>query len=151
MNKWEKMVSIGRGSCEVDVWPDLEHLAGDVISRTLFSSSYEEGKNVLHLMKELAELTIQTIQLVYIPGRRFFPTKMNERMKEIDRIVRASLTSIINKRLKAMKTREAGSDNLLGMLLDTNSKEIEEHGNNKDVGLSIEEVIGECKLFYFAG
>nr|WMD26768.1 7-deoxyloganic acid hydroxylase CYP72A728v2 [Camptotheca acuminata] len=150
MKKWEKIVSTGGGSCEVDVWPDLEHLAGDVISRTLFGSSYEEGKNILHLMKELADLTIQTIQLVYIPGRRFFPSKINTRMREIDRVVRASLTSIINKRLKAMKTGQASNNDLLGMLLDTNLKEIEEHGN-KNVGLSIEEVIGECKLFYFAG
>uniref|UniRef100_A0A5B6Z0T0 Putative 7-deoxyloganic acid 7-hydroxylase-like protein n=1 Tax=Davidia involucrata TaxID=16924 RepID=A0A5B6Z0T0_DAVIN len=151
MNKWEKMVSTGGGSCEVDVWPDLEHLAGDVISRTLFGSSYEEGKNILHQMKELADLTIQVIQLVYIPGRRFFPTKIHKRMKQVDKEVRASLTGIINNRLKAMKAGEAGSDDLLGILLDSNLKEIEEHVSVKDGGLTIEEIIGECKLFYFAG
>ncbi|KAA8526715.1 hypothetical protein F0562_009056 [Nyssa sinensis] len=87
MNKWEKMVSTRRGSCEVDVWLDLEHLAGDVISRTLFGSSYEEGKNVLHLMKELVELTIQTIKFVYIPGQRY-PEWQKRARDEVSQVFR---------------------------------------------------------------
>ncbi|XP_059650993.1 7-deoxyloganic acid hydroxylase-like [Cornus florida] len=150
-NKWEKMVSAGAGSCEVDVWPDLETLSGDAISRTLFGSSYEEGKDVLHLMKELTELTIQVIQSVYIPGRRFFPTKTNRRMKEIDKIVCRSISNIINRRLKTMKTGDAGSDDLLGILLQSSMEEIRKNRNNQNSGLSIQEVINECKLFYFAG
>ncbi|KAM7497792.1 hypothetical protein LguiA_022206 [Lonicera macranthoides] len=66
---WEKMVST-EGSCELDVWPYLETLTSDVISRTAFGSSYEEGKNIFRLQKELVELVIQSSLSVSFPGSR---------------------------------------------------------------------------------
>lgn len=71
-------------------------------------------------------------------------------MKEISRIVNSSIQSIISARLKGRKAGEGFGDDLLGILLETNSKEIDEHGS-KEFGMSISEVIEECKLFYFAG
>jgi len=72
-------------------------------------------------------------------------------MKAIDKEVKSSLTNIINNRLKALKTGEATKNDLLGILLESNQKDIQEQGNNKNIGLSNEDVIAECKLFYFAG
>ncbi|KAI3516927.1 hypothetical protein L1887_16081 [Cichorium endivia] len=149
IDKWEQMVtkeSLG----EVDVWPYLQTFSSDVISRTAFGSSFEEGRKIFELQREQAQLIIKAAQSVYIPGSRFLPTKDNKRMKEIDREVKASIKSIIDKRVVAMKAGESGNDDLLGILLDSNYKEIKQHGSN-NFGLSIEEVIEECKLFYFAG
>ena len=70
-------------------------------------------------------------------------------MKEIDREIKASIKNIIDKRVVAMKDGETSNDDLLGILLDSNYNEIKEHGSK--YGLSIEDVIEECKLFYFAG
>ncbi|KAI3515636.1 hypothetical protein L1887_14537 [Cichorium endivia] len=71
-------------------------------------------------------------------------------MKEINEELMATIRSIIDKRIVAMKAGETSSDDLLGILLDSNYKEIKTHGN-RSFGLSIEEVIEECKIFYFAG
>ncbi|XP_023744559.2 cytochrome P450 CYP72A219 [Lactuca sativa] len=79
----------------------------------------------------------------------FLPTKNNNRINKIDREVRATIRSIIDIRIIAMKAGESSKDDLLGILLDSNYKEIK-HGN-KNSGLTIDEVIDECKLFYFAG
>ena len=73
------------------------------------------------------------------------------RMKELDREIVALLKGIIEKREKALMAGEATMDDLLGILLESNHKEIEDHGNNKNVGMSLQDVIEECKLFYFAG
>jgi cytochrome P450 len=72
-------------------------------------------------------------------------------MKEISRDIKASLTDMINKREIALKAGESSKDDLLGILLESNHKEKEERGNNKNVGMTLEDVIEECKLFYFAG
>ncbi|CAL5187253.1 unnamed protein product [Lathyrus oleraceus] len=150
IGKWETMLS-SDGSCEMDVWPFLQNMASDVISRTAFGSSYEEGRRIFQLQIEQAELTRTVMTNSNIPGWSFLPTPTHRRMKQIDRDVKASLTNMINKREKALKAGEATKDDLLSILLDSNHKEMEEHGNNKNVGMSLEDVIDECKLFYFAG
>ncbi|CAK8534865.1 unnamed protein product [Lathyrus sativus] len=150
IRKWETML-LSNGSCEMDVWPFLQNLASDVISRTAFGSSYEEGRRIFQLQIEQAELTKTVMTNAYIPGWRFLPTPTHRRMKEIDRDVNASLTNMINKREEALKAGEATKDDFLSILLESNHKEMEGHGNNKNVGMSLEDVIEECKLFYFAG
>ncbi|KAL9322139.1 hypothetical protein ACSQ67_010192 [Phaseolus vulgaris] len=152
VNKWERMLS-SDGSCEIDAWPFLQNMTSDVIARSAFGSSFEEGRRIFQLQREQAKLALQVILKIQIPGWRFLPTKSHRRMKEIDRDIKASLKDMIYKREKALKKGEAINDDLLGILLESNHKEIQEHakGDNKNVGMSLEDVIEECKLFYFAG
>ncbi|KAI3812289.1 hypothetical protein L1987_16996 [Smallanthus sonchifolius] len=148
INNWEGITK--GGSCEVDVYPHLQTMTSDVISRTAFGSSYEEGRKIFELQVEQSKLVIESIQSMYIPGSRFLPTKKNRRMKEIDREVRSTVKKIINKRVTAKERGESTKEDLLGLLLDSNENEIKQRGNN-NFGLSIDEVIEECKFFYFAG
>ncbi|KAJ4977233.1 hypothetical protein NE237_002339 [Protea cynaroides] len=150
VSKWEKLITL-EGSCELDVWPELQNFTGDVISKAAFGSSYEEGKRVFKLQDEQAELFVQTFQTSFIPGFSLLPIKRNRRLKENYKEISAILMDIINKRLKAMKNGEANNDDLLGLLLESNQKEIQENKNKKNIGMTMEDVIEECKLFYFAG
>lgn len=69
-------------------------------------------------------------------------------MKEIDREIRKILHGIIRKRERAFIDSEGTNDDLLGLLVESNMRE--SNGNAK-LGMTTEDIIEECKLFYFAG
>ncbi|XP_024960755.1 cytochrome P450 CYP72A219-like [Cynara cardunculus var. scolymus] len=145
-DKWQ-LLTAETGVMEVDVWPFIDNLAGDIISRTAFGSCYEEGRKIFRIQKEQTYLVIQRLLMLYLPGGRFIPTKANKKFKENDNKLKVMLRTIIDKRKKAIDIGEHGDNDLLGILLESNSKEIEEDG----IGMSMEDVIEECKLFYLAG
>jgi cytochrome P450 len=82
---------------------------------------------------------------------RFLPTADHRKINENEKQIETTLKNIINKREKAIKAGEATENDLLGLLLESNHREIKEHGNVKNMGLSLEEVVGECRLFHVAG
>jgi cytochrome P450 len=71
-------------------------------------------------------------------------------MKAIDIEVKAMLRGIIEKRQESMKNGVVHSDDLLGLLLEANMDYSGADGKSSK-GMTMEDVIGECKLFYFAG
>ncbi|KAG1346787.1 putative Cytochrome P450 CYP72A219 [Cocos nucifera] len=134
-----------------DIIPRVAPFFHRVMKENAFGSSYEEGRQIFQHQAEQAGLFIQAAQSVYIPGYRFLPTPMNNRRKEIDSEVRALLRGIIEKRENAIRMGEASNDDLLGLMMEANLKHFQEYGNSKNTGMTIDEVIEECKLFYFAG
>ena len=58
ISQWEWLISED-GSCELDVWPYLENLSSDVISRIAFGSSYNDGRRIFELQKEQAQLFVK--------------------------------------------------------------------------------------------
>jgi len=148
ISKWEVLVST-KGSCELDVWPYLSNLTEDVISRTAFGSDYDEGKQIFQLQKELTNIMMQLLRSIYIPGWRFLPTKSNRKMRKINNEVRALVRNIINKRRRTMNG-EVDND-LLGILLKSNLKATDQEPGSKNIQLTDEDIIEECKLFYLAG
>ncbi|KAL8046731.1 hypothetical protein ABFX02_08G192825 [Erythranthe guttata] len=154
LQKWKAIVSSSNeGWNEIDVWPDLQDLTGDVISRTAFGSSNEEGKRIFQLQRDKTELTLDIFQLTMIPGWRYLPTKLNRRLKAMNNELQLLLKGIVDKRQKAMERGEAMPNDLLGALMESNSRFINEdnNGDKNFVGMSIGDVIDECKFFYFAG
>ncbi|KAJ3685044.1 hypothetical protein LUZ61_014208 [Rhynchospora tenuis] len=151
VDRWENSVGPD-GSFEVDVWPEMQNLTGDVISRAAFGSSYQEGRRIFQLQGEQAECLIKALPTLVIPFNWYLPTENNKKMKQIAREVRTLLMGIITKREKAIRSGEATKDDLLGLLLESNMREMGQNGkSNSSLGMTIDEVIEECKLFYFAG
>nr|QNL13418.1 CYP72A730 [Camptotheca acuminata] len=147
LSKWERECST-KGSVEVDVYATFDTVTSDVISRIAFGSSYREGERIFILLKELIDLTVDVMRSVYVPGWSLFPSKTNQRIRKVDREIQEGLSNIINSR---MKTGEPFGNDLLGTLLESNLSEIERLGNKKNAGMSIDDVISECKVFSFVG
>ncbi|KAL5990006.1 hypothetical protein ACLOJK_010902 [Asimina triloba] len=151
--RWREMVG-PQGSRELDVWPEFQNLTGDIISRTAFGSNYEEGRRIFELQKEQVQLVIEAAYSPYIPGLRFVPTKKNRRRLFLDKEIKAIVRGLIQKKQQAMRMGGSCTDDLLGLLLlqsSSCSDAQEARTESKYTSLTTDDVIEECKLFYFAG
>lgn len=81
---------------------------------------------------------------------RCLPTKNNRKMRKNNKEVESILRGLIGKRIRAMEQGEGRDDDLLGLLLESNLRDTDENGQSSK-GMTIEDVIEECKQFYLAG
>lgn len=66
ISRWEESMGAGKAK-EIDVWPELQDLTGDAISRAAFGSSISEGRRIFRVQSEQAQLLTHMTNL-YIPG-----------------------------------------------------------------------------------
>lgn len=126
----------------IEVNNEFQELTADIISHAAFGSSFVQGKEVFLAQKKLQKIILATIFNVQIPGFKYIPTKKNIKRWMLDRKVKNTVTNIINSRLKS-KNSGNGND-LLGIMMESTQKKV-------GMKLDSNEIIDECKTFYFAG
>ncbi|KAF0906916.1 hypothetical protein E2562_013300 [Oryza meyeriana var. granulata] len=147
MSDWESELGMSEGGAvDIELSRHFEELTADVISHTAFGSSYMEGKQVFLAQRKLQYLAYSTYLNVQIPGFNYLPTKNNLKTWSLDKKVRSMLMNIIKSRLASKDTAGYGND-LLGLMLEACAPE---HGESQPQ-LSMDEIIDECKTFFFAG
>ncbi|KAF0906924.1 hypothetical protein E2562_013308 [Oryza meyeriana var. granulata] len=150
VSRWEEQVASHGGQVVIELSSQFEELTADVMSHTAFGSSYAEGKQVFMALKELQFIAFSSLLSVQIPGSRYFPTKKNLRVWRLDKKVRSTLMEIINNRLAAKEKAGGYGDDLLGLMLEACAPpELGTKGQPQL--LSMDEIIDECKTFFFAG
>lgn len=58
---------VRRRAREIDVWPEMQDLTGDAISRAAFGSSLIEGRRIFRIQAEQIKIANEMTNL-YIPG-----------------------------------------------------------------------------------
>ncbi|TVU21007.1 hypothetical protein EJB05_30616 [Eragrostis curvula] len=149
MQQWQSQIEKGSNhEAEIEMSSEFGELTSDVIAHTAFGSSFMEGKEVFAAQKELQEITFSTSLNIPAPGHLRdlkLPTRSSQHVKKLEDKVRNMLMRIIEGRLAEKDAKGYGSD-LLGLMLEARAQEQDGHQM-----LSTQEIVDECKTFFFAG
>lgn len=72
LDRWAAMAAEKGGEVEIEVVEWFQNLTEDVITRTAFGRSYEDGKAIFRLQAQQMLLAADAFQKVFIPGYRCY-------------------------------------------------------------------------------
>ncbi|XVF03146.1 hypothetical protein REPUB_Repub04eG0235700 [Reevesia pubescens] len=134
---------------EIEVFEEFRLLTSEVISRTAFGSSYLNGKKIFDMLMKLTVLTSRNMFKARLPVISKFWKSADE--IESDKLVKgihSSVMEIVKKREEKVasgKAKNSFGTDFLGLLLNAY------HDLDKKNRLSEQDLVDECKTFYFAG
>ncbi|KAK8987962.1 hypothetical protein V6N11_065566 [Hibiscus sabdariffa] len=138
----------GQEGKEMDVSKDFRLLTSEVISRTAFGSSYLEGEKIFAMLNKLSIIMSRNVFKTRTPfiNKLWKPADLLE-SEELAGEIQECVMKIVKKREDKVANREADSfgNDFLGLLVNV-YRDLDD--NNR---LSLEELVDECKTFYFAG
>uniref|UniRef100_A0A0G7ZNR7 Cytochrome P450 CYP866D1 n=2 Tax=Picea TaxID=3328 RepID=A0A0G7ZNR7_PICGL len=154
LDKWKERIESGEN--EIEVCKEFQNLTEDILAHTVFGSCYSEGKRVFDLQSE------QTLLLTEVPRSllralisRFLPTRKNRYMRKLDSEIRRSLRQLIQRKKQAWslgRSSSYGGDLISVMTVGNKDQQQQQQGMVLQKGMmSIEEIVEECKTFFFAG
>ncbi|GJN16171.1 hypothetical protein PR202_gb03131 [Eleusine coracana subsp. coracana] len=150
--------AVAREGNEVEVGKHMARLAGDIIARTEFDTSYDTGKRIFSLIEELQRLTARSSRYLWVPGSQYFPSKYRREIRrlnaELERLLQESIQRSREIADEGRTPSSACGMGLLGMLLAETEKKNKKKRNSDDKGepgYDAQMMIDECKTFFFAG
>ncbi|XP_015894844.3 cytochrome P450 CYP749A22 isoform X1 [Ziziphus jujuba] len=133
---------------EVEVYEEFRLLTSEVISRTAFGSNYMRGKDIFEMLMRLAWLTSKNMYKLRLPGiSKFFKNREETESDMLEKKIHNCILEIIKEREKKVRSGEEDNfgNDFLGLLLKAH------HDNSDSQTISVDDLIDECKTFYFAG
>ncbi|XP_044468934.1 cytokinin hydroxylase-like [Mangifera indica] len=143
LDKWSILTN--SGNPEIDVEREIIKTAGEIIARTSFGVSYENGREVLKKLTDMQVALFKYNRYVGVPFSSFMNPRQNFEAIKLGKEIDSLLQSIIAARKKAVGNGRPSKD-LLGLLLEAN-----EVDDRKGKRLTERELIDQCKTFFFGG
>ncbi|KAH7515808.1 hypothetical protein FEM48_Zijuj10G0065600 [Ziziphus jujuba var. spinosa] len=124
---------------EIEVFEEFRLLSSEVISRTAFGSNYQRGKKTDHLFT--APMALHSF------CSKFLRTGDEIEADKLEDDIRNNIIEILKEREeKVMRgERDSFGSDFLGLLLKAH------HDTNDSQKISVDDLVDECKTFYFAG
>ncbi|CAI0474448.1 unnamed protein product [Linum tenue] len=139
--EWGKRASKGD---QIDASSGFQRLTADIICHTAFGSSYRQGKQAFLAMKQLQRLTVAKLGGVLIPGSQYLQTPSNMETWKLERLLENSLMNIIRNKIASKPQNGGYGDDLLGMMIEASE-------TTQGAKMNMNEIVDECKTFFFAG
>ncbi|MBA0647539.1 hypothetical protein Goklo_015392, partial [Gossypium klotzschianum] len=143
LEKWK-----GQEGKEIEVFHEFRLLTSEVISRTAFGSSYLEGEKVFAMLNKLSIIMSRNLYNTRIPliNKLWKPADMLE-SEELAKEIQYCVMKMVKKREDKVVNGEADSfgNDFLGLLVNAY------HDSDENNRLLMEDLVDECKTFYFAG
>lgn len=133
---------------EIELFEEFTGITSDVISRTAFGSSYIEGRNIFRMLGELTTIVSRNLFTLRLPGvRKIWKTSDEIDSERLEKAIHDAVLEIIKNREEKVNTGEMNNygNDFLGSLLKAY------HDPDESKRITIDDVIDECKTFYFAG
>ncbi|KAK4478120.1 hypothetical protein RD792_017399 [Penstemon davidsonii] len=148
LDDWKTKLTNGKGV--VDVFHYLEAYTGSAVTRALFSHPYDKKmQKCFHLLRDLSLMANIAVKTFPIPGASYLPTPIHTKAKKMEGEVRKEFRDMINDRLRKRKAGDTSGRDLFDLFLD----DLYDPNKAKYVDIEgiVNDAIGNCKLFYFAG
>ncbi|PON84114.1 Cytochrome P450 [Trema orientale] len=151
LEKWQSAMS-DSGEIEIEVSEWFQTLTEDVITRTAFGCSYEDGKAIFKLQAQQMVLASDAFQKVFIPGYRFLPTQRNRNSWKLDKEIKKLLVRLIERR-RENKAKKASPKDLLGLMIQASRSSFPSSNTPSfsSAMITAQDIVEECKSFFFAG
>ncbi|XVF43277.1 hypothetical protein PTKIN_Ptkin02bG0027500 [Pterospermum kingtungense] len=133
---------------EIEVFEEFRLLTSEVISRTAFGSSYIEGEKIFDMLLKLTVLANRNMFKARFPGMsKLWKTADEVESEKLVKGIHNSVMGIVKKREEKVASGEANSfgTDFLGSLINGY------HDADQKNRLCVQDLVDECKTFYFAG
>ncbi|CAN1794887.1 Cytochrome P450 CYP749A22, partial [Linum perenne] len=133
---------------EIEVHKEFKILSSEVISRTAFGSSFEEGQQIFFMLNKIAKLSERNTFKFRLPiFRSMFKTNDEKEADMMIKGIQRSIMQMVKMREEKAKNGEieAFGNDYLGLLINASRED------DESKKISMEELIDECKIMYVAG